>query len=134
MWLHSQLGPSPREHCLAKDAFVDDLRGGVLETGIVKQARREKVQWCRGMGVWEPVFPEDMDSERTKAVSLPCIDTDECDAGRPNYRSPLVVREIKKATKKCDVPYAAELFSGMPPLENVKALLSLFFSRSQEPL
>ena len=33
----------------------------------------------------------------------------------------LVVREIKKAMKKSDVSSAAELFSGMPPLESVYA-------------
>ena len=44
-------GPSPHEDCLAEDTFVDDVRGGVLETERVKQARREEAQWCRGMGV-----------------------------------------------------------------------------------
>ena len=39
----------------------------------------------------------------------------------PNYRSRLVVREIKKAMKKSGVPSAAELFSGMPLLESVYA-------------
>ena len=40
--------------------------------------------------------------------------------------SRLVVREIKKAKKNSDVPSAAELVSGMPSLESVQALLSLF--------
>ena len=62
-----------------------------------------------------------MDAEGAKAVSLRWVDTDRGDAGRPNYRSRLVVREIKKAMKKSDVPSAVELFSGMPPLESVKA-------------
>ena len=56
------------------------------------------------------------------------FDTDKGDADRPNYRSRLVVREIKKAMKKSDVPFAAELFSGMPLLESVKALFSLWSS------
>ena len=34
--------------------------------------------------------------------------------------------------KKSDVPSATELFSGMPTLESVSALLSLFVSHSQE--
>ena len=42
------------------------------------------------------------------------------------------MREIKKAMKKSQVPSAAELFSGMPPPESVKALLCLFVSRSEE--
>ena len=39
---------------------------------------------------------------------------------------------MKKAMKKSDFLCAAELFSGMPPLESVKALLSLFISHIQE--
>ena len=56
-------GPSPHESCMAEEIFVDDVRGGVLETQTVKQARREEVHWCRGMGVWEPVRRKDMDAE-----------------------------------------------------------------------
>ena len=40
-------GPSPHEDCLAEDAFVEDVRGGVFETESVKQ---------------EMVFHEDMDA------------------------------------------------------------------------
>ena len=49
-------GPSPHEDCLAEEVFIDDVRGGALEAERVKQARREEVQWCRDMGVWEPVL------------------------------------------------------------------------------
>ena len=90
--------------------------------------------WCHGMGVWEPVLRKDMDAEGAKIVSPRRVDADKDDADRPKYRSRLVVREIKKAMKKSNVPSAAELFSGMPLLECVcvKALLSLFVSHSQE--
>ena len=125
-------GPSPHEDCLAEDAFVDDVRGGVLETERVKHARQEEVQFCRGMGFGEPVLRKDMDAEGAKAVSLRWIDTDKGGAGRPNYRSRLVVREIKKGMTESDVPSAAERFSGMPPLESVTGLLSLFVSHSHE--
>ena len=108
------------------------MRGPVRETERVKQVRQEKVQWCRGVGVLEPVFRKDIAAEAAKAVSLRWVDTDKVDADRPNYRSRLVVREVKKATKKSDVTSAAELFSGIPPLEGVRALLSLFVSHSQE--
>ena len=37
-------GPSPHEDCLAEDTFVDDVRGGVLET------ERVKTRGSRGMG------------------------------------------------------------------------------------
>ena len=55
------------------------------------------------MGVWELLLREDLDAEGAK-LSLRWVDTDRGDAGRPNYRSRLVVREIKKAMKKSDVP------------------------------
>ena len=42
MLQYSQSGPSPHEDCLAEDTFVDGVRGGVLETEKVKQARRER--------------------------------------------------------------------------------------------
>ena len=66
------------------------------------------------------------------SVSLRRVDTDTGDADRPNCRSRLIVPEIKKAVKKSGVPSAAELFSGMPPLESVQALFSLFVSHNQE--
>ena len=114
--------PSPHEDCLAEETFVHDVRGGVPETERVKQARREEVQWCLGVGVGEPVLPK----------SPRWVDTDMGDANRPNCRSRLVVRGIKKAMKKSDVPSAAELFSGMPPPDSVKPLLFLFVSHNQE--
>ena len=44
----------------------------------------------------------------------------------------MVVREIKKVMKTSDVSFAAELFSGMPSLESVKALLYQFVSHNQK--
>ena len=67
------------------------------------QARQEEVQWCR--------VPEDMNTEGTKAVSLRWIDTNKGDAGRPNCKSHLVVERSRR-------PFAAEVFSGMPFLED----------------
>ena len=57
------------------------MRGGVLETERVKHARRGEVQWCRGLGILEPVFREDMDAEGAKAVSLRWVDTDKGRSG-----------------------------------------------------
>ena len=77
-------GPSPVEDCLAEDTFVDDARGRVLETERVKQARREELQWCRGMGVGEPILRKNKEAEGARAVSLRWIDTDRGDVGREN--------------------------------------------------
>ena len=40
-------GPSQHEDCLAEDAFVDNVRGGVLDAERVNQTRQEEVQWRR---------------------------------------------------------------------------------------
>ena len=75
------------------------------------------------MGVWEPVLRENTDADGAKTVSPRLVDKGNAD--RPNCRSRSVVPEIKKALKRSDVPSAAEFFSGMPPLESVKTLLSV---------
>ena len=51
------------------------------------------------MGVWDPILRKDVEAEGAKAVSLRWTDTDKGGAGRPNYTSQLVVREVKKAMK-----------------------------------
>eukprot|EP00971_Amphidinium_carterae_P195682 3883398-Amphidinium_carterae.1 len=59
------------------------------------------------------------------------VDTDKGDATRPNYRSRLVCREVKKA--KRPQLKASELFSSMPPLEAIQTLCSLFMSLGVSP-
>ena len=63
-------------------------------------------------------------------MSLRWVGTDKGDADRPNCRSRLVVREIKKAMKKSDALSSAELFNGMPPLESVCTSLSACIPQS----
>ncbi len=51
-------GPSPHEAVVdehqagPEGVFVDDVRGGSLDTERVQAVRREEVEWCRRMGVW----------------------------------------------------------------------------------
>ena len=54
MWLHSQ--PSPHENCLADDASVDDVRGGVLETERVEQSRQEEAAGAEAWALGSPSF------------------------------------------------------------------------------
>ena len=112
--------------------FADDVRGGILDAEKAQAARREEADWCRKMGVWVRVPRSEMLAEGGRPVTLRWVDTDKGDARRSNYRSRLCVREIKKAMKKSEIPQATDLFSGMPPLEAVKALLSIFVGHCQE--
>ena len=66
------------------------------------------------MGVWEVVLRKDMDVEGAPTVTPGWIDMG--DRSTPRF----VVREIKNAMKKFDVPSAAELFIGKPLVESVQ--------------
>ena len=54
--------------------------------------------------------------------------TNKGDAERPRYRSRIVAREIKARKSEEDKIPIEQLFSAMPPLEAVKALVSLLTS------
>ena len=57
-------------------------------------------------------------------ISLKWVDRNKGDALRPNRRSRLVCREVKRAASAEHIPEYAS-FSAMPPLEGFKILLSL---------
>ena len=101
-------------------------------SGMASEARAQELDWIRNRGVYEKRPRAEMLAGGARAITLKWIDTDKGDARRPNYRSRLVAREIKAAREPHELPGAAELFSGMPPLESVKALCSLFVSRAYE--
>ena len=93
-------GPSAHIECLAEDTFVDDVRGGVLETERIKQARPEEVQRCRGMKVWDPVLRKSMDAAGAKVVPLSWIDTDKGDAEfMCHEKRSITAQQLKKDTK-----------------------------------
>ena len=58
-------------------------------------------------------------------ITLKWVDRNKGDWQRPNFRSRLVVREVKKKGQTLE---DAELFSAMPPLEALKVLCSLMVS------
>ena len=86
------------------------------------------------MDVWEPVLPKDMHGCGRSQDGVPTLGLTLMRAPRIDTTTGFVwsCERSKKAMKRSDVPSAAELFSGMPPLESVKVLLSLFVSHSQE--
>eukprot|EP00971_Amphidinium_carterae_P339978 6478084-Amphidinium_carterae.1 len=122
-------GPSPHEPGVDTEGYyIDDVHGTILEKDRVREARALEIQWCRKMGVWERVPRAVMEQEGQRAVTLRWIDTDKGDTLRPSYRSRLVAREIRKAM--AEQLSTSETFSGMPPLEGLKCLLSLFVGHS----
>ena len=59
-------------------------------------------------------------------ITLKWVDRNKGDDSHPNYRSRLVVREVKKASKSLA---EFESFSAMPPLESLKVLCALMVSK-----
>ncbi|CAK0819708.1 unnamed protein product [Prorocentrum cordatum] len=128
-------GPSPHAEDMDQEAeaFVDDVRGGFLDPLKVKEARAEELEWCRSRGVWKKVPRREMEAEGGRAIDTRWIDTNKGDLERPLYRSRLVAREMKvRRRAEGLLPPQQDLFSGTPPLEAFKALVSLFLSRAFE--
>ena len=123
-------GLSPHEDCLAEDVFVNGRGVAEWSESSKRDERMSSGVVARAFG--SPSFARAWMQKEPRQCPPRWIDTDRGDVGLPNYRSRLVVRELKKTVKKSDVPTAAELFSGMPILESVKALLSPCSSDSQE--
>eukprot|EP00972_Heterocapsa_arctica_P009196 1354982-Heterocapsa_arctica.AAC.1 len=76
------------------------------------------------MGVWEKTPRATMEAEGGRAISFRWVDTVKGDHTRPAYRSRVLAREIKKAIRASEVPPSSDLFSGMPPLEAFKAIIT----------
>ena len=124
-------GPSPHE-TEPLEEYVDDVHGRKLDAKAVRKARQLELDWCRRMGVWQHVPRQVMIDEGLRPISLRWVDTNKGDESRPNIRSRICAREIKRAMPATERPEAAELFSGMPPLECLKALLSIFVGHVHE--
>ena len=76
--------------------YWDDVHGVQLDKKLVEEARQVERDWVKKQGVYE-VVPLTMCFEETgkRPISLRWIDTNKGDSLRPNYRSRMVVREIK---------------------------------------
>ena len=109
--------------------YYDSVTGMPLDPAKVQAARKEEMKWVLKQDLYEVVDEKVCwDETNRPPISLKWVDRNKGDEMRENYRSRLVVREIKKASK----PLAEfESFSAMPPLEALKALCSLMVSRKR---
>ena len=107
--------------------YVDDITGVQLPTDEVLKARDEELGWIHKQKIYEKRTLEECWEVTGKApITLKWIDRNKGDSIYPNYRSRLVVREVKK--QHGALP-AHMLFSNMPPLEAAKILCSLLASK-----
>ena len=107
--------------------YYDSVTGIVLDPEKVRAARNDEMKWVEKQQLWETVDEKICWEETNRApITLKWVDRNKGDEAHPNYRSRLVVREVKKASK----PLAEfESFSAMPPLEALKVLCSLMTSK-----
>ena len=111
--------------------YFDTTTGAPLRTEAVLEARKEELRWIHKQRIYEKVpLEECYEVTGRKPIDLKWIDKNKGDAQRENYRSRLVVREIKaKGQALAD----HELYSAMPPLEALKVLCSLLTSMKTSP-
>ncbi|CAE7245381.1 unnamed protein product [Symbiodinium sp. CCMP2592] len=132
-------GPVPDEPELEVDwsqyvptgdrVYWDTITGAQLDADHVERARAEELQWVRKQEVYRKVRLEQCYEDTGRApITLKWLDRNKGDASNPNYRSRLVVREVKKSSRTDDLP-EHELFSAMPPLEALKLLCSILVSQ-----
>ena len=131
-------GPSPEdtsseptESYFDPDTYIegmvfDSVTGMPLDVAKVQEARSEEMKWVEKQKLYEVVDESVCWEETGRApIGLKWVDRNKGDSVHENYRSRLVVREIKKVQGAL-----AEFksFSAMPPLEALKGLCSLMTS------
>ena len=105
----------------AEDSYIDDVRGGALDTKEVEQARAVEMDWISARKVFTAVPIEQARKENAKILDMKWIDAKKS-AGI--VRSRLVVREIKARKKVSEQLDPATVFAAMPPVGSLKALVS----------
>ena len=109
--------------------FWDDVNGGYLDPVRVTAARKDEMSWVDKQELLDIVEVSQCYEETGKApITLKWVDTNKGDEQDPNYRSRLVVREVKARKTDAERLQPQEIFSAMPPLEAMKVLISLFVS------
>ena len=127
-------GPAPLEPLfdepMSEVMYWDDVNGGWLDPEMVKIERQKEIDWLHANEVYQKVPIDECWRVTGKPpIKLLWIDSNKGDDAKPNYRSRVVVREVRKKGPDGRVLPDAELFSGTPPLEAMKVLGSLLVSR-----
>ena len=126
--------PDAGESHFGEEAYWDTVRGGYLDPVKVRAARAVELDWVRESDMYDVTErSESFAVTGRKPIDLKWVDTDKGGAGQPNYRSRLVLRDIKARKAMDDKIPAKDLFSSMPPLEALKAMLSLMVSQKKAP-
>ena len=97
----------------------DANTGAELDLEKVAAARKEELDWVQRQCIYKKGDAEDARKAGKVPIAMKWVDRNKGDNERPNYRSRLVCREIKRAHNAEYIPEYAS-FSAMPPLEALK--------------
>jgi hypothetical protein len=103
----------------------DQYTGIPLDPDLVRAGRREEIKFMELLKVWAPATLEECVAE-TGAQPIPTkwIEHNKGDDLRPEIRCRLVAQETRSRST-IDVSDMAAVFSATPPLETIRAILSL---------
>ena len=123
-------GPVPEEPFIDPQQFEewywDDVNGGWLDSEKVKEARKLEMEYLKKQAVYEKrPMSEALKVTGRRPIPVRWLDTDKGDPTKPNFRSRLVVKDIKAAKSESEQLPQNLLFSSTPPLESMRLLCSL---------
>ena len=101
--------------------FIDEISGALLDPTEVRIARQEEIAFVRDFGVYVKV-PEEQAAGKP-IISVKWVDINKGDEERPEYRSRLVGRELKKWD-----PFMTGTFAATPPTETLRFMISNFMT------
>ena len=123
-------GPIPEEPFVDQEEFQewywDDVNGGWLPPDKVREARMLEMDYLKKQNVYEKrPLSEAFQVTGRRPIAVRWLDTDKGDPTKPNFRSRLVVKDIKAAKAESEQLPQNLLFSSTPPLESMRLLCSL---------
>ena len=99
----------------------------MLDSKLVAKARAEEMEYFKNKHVWDKKPIEEARKRMGKApISVKWVDVNKGDDENPNCRSRLVAREIRRKGEEA-------IFAPTPPLESLRAILSLTATREYWP-
>ena len=92
------------------EAAWDDVSGAELDPNMVREARREEIEYVRKMHLYDKVHINECKRTTGKMpIIVRWIDINNGDKEKPNYRSSVVAREL-------NIHKREDLFAATPPL------------------
>ena len=118
----SMNGEEEMESVLAKfeqESFRDAVTGQSLYPALVREARREELEYFASKGVWyKRPRAEAYKFTGKPPISVKWVDVNKNDDLAPKYRPRLVAREMRQAGEDT-------IFAPTPPLESLRTVLSM---------